>query len=65
MSWAKSRHPPSRHPVIPTSLLSISKKFPAGELEMLACLTPSHPLSLQALPAQTVHCGLLFPLPSP
>lgn len=35
MSWAKSRHPPS---VIPTSLL---QKSPAGELEMLACLTPS------------------------
>lgn len=58
MSWAESRHPPSRHPYL------APPKNP--QLENLKCWPVSHPLGavwLQALPAQPVHCGLLLHSP--
>lgn len=57
MSWAESRHPPSRHPYLPCT-----SKNPQLEnlLEMLACLTPSLATS-SASPARALW--LAFPLP--
>lgn len=39
MSWAKSRHPPSRHPYLPP--IHLQKNPQLENLKMLACLTPS------------------------